>query len=82
VEAERGELAGDLEQIGEHEEEACDAVNVVASAPAASAPCTAPAAPPSDCISTTSGTPPHRLVRRSGAQASACSPIADAGVIG
>jgi hypothetical protein len=35
----------------------CDAVKVVVSAPACSAPCTAPAAPPSDCISTTSGTP-------------------------
>ena len=41
----------------------CDAVNVVASAPACSAPCTAPAAPPSLCISTTAGTVPQRFGR-------------------
>ena len=39
----------------------CDAVNVVASAPLCSAPCSAPAAPPSLCISTTAGTVPHTL---------------------
>ena len=38
----------------------CEAVKVVVSAPAWSAPCTAPAAPASDCISTTCGTLPHR----------------------
>ena len=31
----------------------CEAVYVVVSAPAAKEPCTAPAAPPSDCISHT-----------------------------
>ena len=41
----------------------CDAVKVVVSAPACSAPWTAPAAPPSDCISMTSGTTPQMLVR-------------------
>jgi hypothetical protein len=60
----------------------CDAVNVVASAPACSAPCTAPAAPPSDCISLTSGTCPHRLGRRCTAHSSDSSPIGDDGVIG
>ncbi len=60
----------------------CEAVNVVASAPACRAPCTAPAAPPSDCISTTSGTCLQRFGRFSTAQASASSPIGEAGVIG
>jgi hypothetical protein len=40
----------------------CDAVKVVVSAPVCSAPCTAPAAPPSDCISITSGTVPQMFV--------------------
>jgi hypothetical protein len=60
----------------------CEAVKVVDSEPAWSAPWTAPAAPPSDCISTTVGTWLHRLGRRSTAQASASSPIGEAGVIG
>ena len=37
----------------------CEAVNVVVRAPAWRAPWTAPAAPASDCISTTSGTIPQ-----------------------
>ena len=60
----------------------CDAVNVVANAPFCSAPCSAPAAPASDCISTTSGTSPQRLGRLAAAQSSECSAIGDAGVIG
>ena len=60
----------------------CDAVNVVLSAPFCSAPWSAPAAPPSDCISITSGTLPHRLGFPAAAQSSACSAIGDAGVIG
>jgi len=71
-----------LNRSGSMSKRPWDAVNVVASAPVCSAPCTAPAAPASDCISTTSGTVPQRLGRRSAAHASACSPIADAGVIG
>ncbi len=59
-----------------------DAVNVVPSVPFVTAPCSAPAAPASDCSSTTSGTPPHRLRRPPADQASADSPIADDGVIG
>ena len=39
----------------------CDAVKVVAKAPFCRAPCSAPAAPASDCISMTSGTAPQRL---------------------
>jgi len=60
----------------------CDAVKVVASAPACSAPWSAPAAPPSLCISITSGTAPQRFSRPAADQASASSPIADEGVIG
>ena len=37
----------------------CEAVNVVHNEPACSAPCTAPAAPPSLCISWTSGMVPQ-----------------------
>src|SRR5688500_9318409 len=60
----------------------CDAVNVVASAPACSAPCTAPAAPASDCSSITFGTTPQRFVFPSAAHSSDSSPIVDDGVIG
>ena len=45
-----------LNMLGIISSRPCDAVNVVASAPFCSAPCSAPAAPASDCISTTSGT--------------------------
>ena len=45
----------------------CEAVNVVVMAPDCSAPCTAPAAPPSLCISCTTGTPPQILASPSAA---------------
>ena len=60
----------------------CEAVNVVPSTPLVTAPCRAPAAPASDCISTTWGTPPHRLVRPAALHASQLSAIAELGVIG
>ena len=60
----------------------CEAVNVVASAPLCSAPCRAPAAPPSLCISTTEGTVPQTLVFPWLAHSSASSAIGDDGVIG
>ena len=60
----------------------CDAVNVVESAPACKAPWTAPAAPPSLCISITCGTLPHRFSFPSADHWSAHSPIGDEGVIG
>ena len=60
----------------------CDAVKVVASAPAWRAPWTAPAAPPSDCISTTSGTLPQMFVRPCVDHESASSPMVEEGVIG
>jgi hypothetical protein len=57
-------------------------VNVVANAPFCRDPCSVPAAPASDCISTTSGTVPHRLRRPAAAQSSDSSAIDDEGVIG
>ncbi len=60
----------------------CEAVKVVASAPLCSAPCNAPAAPPSLCISTTEGTLPQMFVRPWLDHSSASSAIGDEGVIG
>ena len=60
----------------------CEAVNVVASAPLCSAPCSAPAAPPSLCISTTAGTVPQTFGRPWLDHSSASSAIGDDGVIG
>src|SRR5512135_757245 len=60
----------------------CDAVNVVVSAPAWRAPCTAPAAPPSDCISDTEGTVPQMFFRPFADHSSAHSPMLDDGVMG
>jgi hypothetical protein len=60
----------------------CDAVNVPASAPAVAAPCTAPAAPPSDCISAMRGARPQMLVKPLPAHSSASSPMGVEGVIG
>ena len=71
-----------LNMFGSISSRPCDDVNVVASAPAWSAPCTAPAAPPSLCISITCGTAPHVFGTPAADQASDSSPIGDAGVIG
>ena len=60
----------------------CDAVKVVASEPACSAPWSAPAAPPSLCISTTVGTVPQMLVFCSADHWSAHSPMLEDGVMG
>jgi len=60
----------------------CDAVNVVHNAPAWRAPWTAPAAPPSLCISVTSGIAPQMFGLPTCDHESASSPIGDAGVIG
>ena len=60
----------------------CDAVKVVVSAPDWSAPCTAPAAPPSLCISCTTGTLPQMLVSPWADHSSASSAIVELGVIG
>ena len=58
------------------------AVNVVVSAPPWRAPCMAPAAPPSDCISTTVGIVPHTFVRPCADHSSASSAIVELGVMG
>ncbi len=59
-----------------------DAVKVVVSAPVVRAPWTAPAAPASDCISTTVGTVPQMFFLPSAESSSATSPIVEDGVIG
>ncbi len=71
-----------LNMLGSMSSRPCDAVKVVARLPARRAPCTAPAAPPSLCISTTEGTRPHALGLPSAAHWSASSPMVEAGVIG
>jgi hypothetical protein len=71
-----------LNMLGSIRSSPCDAVNVVASAPAWSEPCSAPAAPPSLCISMTVGTVPHTFARRSLDHWSASSAIGEDGVIG
>ena len=60
----------------------CDAVNVVVNAPADKEPCTAPAAPASDCISVTCTVCPKIFSLPSVAHSSTCSGITDDGVIG
>ena len=59
-----------------------EAVNVVVRAPLWRAPCSAPAAPPSLCISTTVGTLPQTFRRPSLAHSSASSAIGEDGVMG
>ena len=71
-----------LNMFGSISSRPCDAVNVVVSAPACSAPCTAPAAPPSLCISCTTGTLPQMFGTPSAAHWSASSAIVEDGVIG
>src|SRR5208337_2297749 len=60
----------------------CEAVKVVARDPPCSAPCIAPEAPPSLCISITWGMVPQRLVLLSADHWSAHSPMGDEGVMG
>jgi hypothetical protein len=71
-----------LNILGSIRSRPCDEVNVVDRAPACKAPWTVPAAPASLCISMTSGTVPKRFGLPAAAQASAISPIGEAGVIG
>ena len=71
-----------LNMLGTMSRSPWEAVKVVLRAPFWSAPCSAPAAPASDCISTTSGTLPHRFGRPAADQSSQCSAIGEAGVIG
>ena len=60
----------------------CEAVKVVVKAPACKDPCTAPAAPPSLCISTILGILPQMFFWPLALKTSTCSPIGEAGVIG
>ena len=60
----------------------CEAVNVVVSEPVVSEPCTAPAAPPSDSISTIEGIEPQMFVFACAASSSHVSAIGEEGVIG
>ena len=60
----------------------CDAVKVVVRAPAESEPCTAPAAPPSDCISAILTFCPHIFVLPAVAHSSATSAMGEEGVMG
>jgi len=59
-----------------------EAVKVVASEPVCSAPCTAPAAPPSLCISMTWGTVPQMFWMPCDDHSSAHSPMFEEGVMG
>ena len=59
-----------------------DAVYVVVRAPALREPCTAPAAPPSDCISVMRSFCPHMFTLPWVAHSSADSAIGDDGVMG
>jgi len=59
-----------------------EAVKDVAREPAWRAPCTAPAAPPSDCISMTEGIVPQMFLRPWADHSSDHSPMLDEGVMG
>ncbi len=59
-----------------------EAVKVVVRAPVVSAPCTAPAAPASDCISATRGMVPQMFLRPSAEYWSESSAMREEGVIG
>src|SRR5271154_2757246 len=71
-----------LNRLGSINIRPCDDVNVVVMAPDCSAPCTAPAAPPSLCISCTTGTLPQILGTPSADHWSANSAMVEEGVIG
>ena len=71
-----------LNMLGIISSRPCDAVNVVANAPACKAPCSAPAAPPSLCSSSTTGIAPQMFVLPSERHWSAHSAIGEEGVMG
>ena len=60
----------------------CEAVKVVVKEPVVSEPCTAPAAPPSDSISTIEGIEPQMFVLHMEASSSHVSAMGEDGVIG
>ena len=71
-----------LNMFGNISSRPCEAVKVVVSAPACSAPCTAPAAPPSLCISCTTGTLPQTFFTPAADHSSASSAMVEDGVMG
>ena len=71
-----------LNMLGSISIRPCEAVKVVVSAPDCSAPCTAPAAPPSLCIACTTGWLPQMVGTPAAAHSSANSAIVEDGVIG
>src|SRR6202046_2156790 len=71
-----------LNRLGSINIRPCDDVKVVVMAPDCSAPCTAPAAPPSLCISCTTGTLPQILGTPSADHWSASSAMVEEGVMG
>jgi hypothetical protein len=66
VQGQRQQFARDLVEIGNHQQQALRGREGRRERAPERPPCTAPAAPPSDCISTTRGISPHRFgcVRR------------------
>ncbi len=60
----------------------CDAVKVEVRAPLCNEPCTAPAAPASDCISTTFTVSPNMFLRPCAAHSSTSSAMVEEGVMG
>ena len=71
-----------LNILGSIRRSPCEDVNVVVKAPVCKAPCTAPEAPPSLCISVTMGTSFQIFFSPFTDQVSDHSPIFDDGVIG
>ena len=79
VEHRRSQLPGDLVHVGEHQEQTLRCGEGGGQRPGLQLEWTAPAAPASLCISTTSGTTPQRFGLPACDQASANSPMGDAG---
>ena len=76
------ELRAKTQEFRERIRERLSAVKVVVKAPVCRAPWAAPAAPPSDCISTTVGTTPQRFGFPSAAHSSQNSAMGEEGVMG
>ena len=76
------ELPGDFVHVGDHEKQSLGRGKGRRERARGGRPCTAPAAPASDCISTTEGMVPQIFFVPSADSSSATSPIVDEGVIG
>ena len=73
---------GDLVHIGDHQQQSLGGGESGGQCPACTAPCTAPDAPPSLCISMISGIPPQMFFFPCADHSSENSPMGDAGVMG